>query len=1159
MREERLDSKIRLLNHMKSRDLLNKVDFINEGNKKNKKQSIEVVGISGDNVDKISQSVENIGGKYENLGYGYGIIEISVDNLDKLNSLSNFQYLELPKTLYTSDFYSNREICVPEVQSTYDLLGEGILIGFIDTGIDYSNIGFRNNDGTTRIQYIWDLEIGKVFTRDDINKALKSSNPESIVPSYDLIEHGTHVAGISCAGGNIPKDKYGIAPKSSIAMVKATRGKFSISTQIMRGIKFLVDKGKELNMPLVINLSLSTNDGAHDGNSLLEKYIETVCDLERITIIVAAGNEGAVSHHIFGDLRFPQQVDFNVGGGETSITFAMFLDVLSKIRIEVLNASNLSSGKIELKKGLNRIVVGNDEVLFYVSGPKPFDLLGEILITIVANGDSIQEGRWRIKIEEVNNKGGRFNIWLPIQEGLNPETKFLNGEPFFTIGIPATVKNVISVGSYNSVTNNISAFSGRGAIYSNEVIKPELIAPGENIMSLIPDGFDTKTGTSMASPHIAGLSALLMEWGIVKGNDKFLFGERLKSYLIKGAKRDRPDETYPNSVWGYGIVCARNTFEILNNDKMRGFRMYRARKIIEYFGDIEKEIDKYKEAKIIILDDRIAVIEAPFDVMNNIIENVKQIVFIESSPVYTLNKISPTEASGSYLFNDNPYLSLTGKGVLVGIVDTGIDYLSDEFTLENNKTRIVSMWDQSVKGNPITWHHYGKVYSEDDINKSLDLKKSGGDPYTIVGMKDENGHGTMVSGIIGARGKNPEIKGIAPDCKFIIVKLKEASDNYLKNAGVTKTGVGRYENSDILLAVRHILEVAKEKLMPVVLYIPLGTNLGSHDGKTILERYIDDLSKKRGVTVITTTGNEGNEDSHTEGTLKGNGDIKTIELLVDKNQGNLNFEIWFRKPDKVSLGIVSPSGEVIEKIQAKLKQIEEIRFVFEKTSMFIQYRIPEEVTGDELIKIKATDLREGIWQFKIMGDYIVDGRYDAWLPQRSLIADGTKFLNSSQYCTLEIPSTAENTLVVGYYNQNNDATVSKSGRGNTRDGRIKPDIVAGGIDAITLVPGGGTQVSSGASIAGAVVSGCAALMMQWGIVDGNDSTMYSVKMKTYLIRGAKMRTGDIYPNREWGYGRIDLKGVFDNMRKGKEINMFRTYNIGDMFIRLPKNNEPKRK
>ncbi|WP_297631593.1 S8 family serine peptidase [uncultured Clostridium sp.] len=1151
----KLDGKLNFINEIKNRNLAGKINFFKQVNTKDAQQIIEVVGISGDNVDKISQSMDKIGGKYENLGYGYGIIQISVDKIDELKTLETFQYLELPKTLYTSDFYSNRSICVNEIQETYDLYGEGVLAGFVDTGIDYKHPGFKNEDGTTRIEYIWDLELNKIYNKEQINLALKSDDPDSIVKSYDLIQHGTHVAGIVCAGGKIPKDKYGIASKSSIMMVKATRGKFSISTEIMRGLKFLVDKSKELKMPLVVNLSLSTNDGAHNGRSLLEKYIQTVCELERITIVVAAGNEGSASHHVGGDLRIEQSIDFNIAEGEESITLSMYFDILTEIAIEVINPTGKTTGFLILKEGYNEFVIDGDKILFYVSGAKPFDLTGEILLSIVGAKGNVLNGKWTFKIKNLNNSKGKYNIWLPIQEGLNPETKFLEPNPFFTIGIPATVRNVISVGSYNNIMNNISSFSGRGELFLSSDVKPELIAPGENVLSLIPDGFDTKTGTSMASPHVAGVTILFTEWGIVKNNDRFLFGERIKNYLIKGAKRDRPDEVYPNSIWGYGVVCASKAFEILlGESNMRGEkRMYRARKIVEYYGEIEKVLAKYKETTLLILDERTAVIEAPYDDMEDILKNVKEIVYVESSPVYTLNRISPVEASGAYLFNNNPYLSLTGRDVIVGIIDTGIDYLNGEFINEDNTTRIVSMWDQTVKGEKIGWRDYGKVYSEEVINNALMTKTQGKDPYTIVESKDENGHGTMVAGIIGARGKDPNLIGAAPECLFTIVKLKEASKNYLDEAGVLGESTGRYENADILLGIRHILDVAREKLKPAVLYIPLGTNIGSHDGKTIIERYIDDLSKRRGVVVVASTGNEGNEDTHTEGILKESGDTKTIELMVDKNQSKLNFEIWFRKPDKVSLGIVSPSGEVIEKMPAKLKQVEEIKFVFERTKMFIQYLIPEEITGDEVIRIQATDLKEGIWQFKLVGDYIVDGRYDSWLPQRSLIAAGTKFLNSSQYCTLEMPSTSGNAIVAGYYNQNNTATVSKSGRGYTRDGRVKPDIVAGGIDAVTITPGGGTQVSSGASIGGAVLAGCAALLMQWGIVDGNDPTMYSVKMKTYLIRGAKMRVGDTYPNKEWGYGMIDMKGVFDSIRAEKYRDMFTMYDVDGLYVRKPKN------
>lgn len=1133
-----------------------KLNFLGNNVISEDKKTIEVVSISGENVDKLSQIVDNLGGTYEDLGYGYGIINISVDKLDSLMEVKEFQYIELPKVLYTTDFYSNRDICVNQLQSTYSTYGEGVLVGFIDTGIDYNHPGFKNEDGTTRIEYIWDLDLKKVFNKEQINEALKAPEPLSVVPSYDLIGHGTHVVGIACAGGKIPRDRYGVASKASIAMVKATRGRFSISTQIMRGIKFLVDKSRELNMPLAINISLSTNDGAHNGSSLLEKYIQTVCDLERVTIVIAAGNEGAASHHVGGELREEQNIDINVELGEKSLNLSLFLSVLSRISIQITNPAAKTTGEFTLRQGFNEVGLDGDRVLFYVSGPKPFDLTGEILISLVARGEELISGTWVLKIKSLNKYTGRYDIWLPISEGLNPNTKFLNPTLFNTLGIPATVSNVISVGSYNNVTNNISPFSGRGQLFSNGNIKPELIAPGENITSLSPGGFDTKTGTSMATPHVTGVVALFMEWGIVKGNDKFLFGERLKNYLVRGAKRDRPDEIYPNPIWGYGTLCAYNSLEILReelNIPMVGNRINRARRIIEYYGDITSRIANFPEATVIILDERTAVIEAPYNVLVEILKNVSEIVYVESSPVYTLNLLSPVEASGANLFHNNPYLSLTGRGVLVGIIDSGIDYLNKEFMREDDTTRIVSLWDQTVSGNPVTWHDYGRVFEENEINEAIKLSLSGGDPYTIVNSKDEIGHGTMVAGLVGARGINPELIGAAPDCEFIIVKLKEASPGYLSEAGVTIEGRGRYENADIVLGIRHIIEVARQKLMPLILYIPLGTSMGSHDGHTIIERYIDDLSKRRGVVIVTCTGNEGDSDIHTEGTLTGNGDIKTIELVADKNQTNLNFEIWFRKPDKVALSIISPSGEVIEKIPARLNQIEEIRFVFEKTIMYVQYLIPEEITGDEAIRIKIKDLKEGIWQFRLIGDYIIDGRYNAWLPQRQLISPGTKFLNSSQYITLNMPSTAESTIVAAYYNQNNMATVGKSGRGFTRDGRIKPDIAAGGVDALTITPGGGAQISSGSSVAGAVLAGCCALLMQWGIVEDNDPTMYSVKMKAYIIRGAKMREGDIYPNREWGYGMLDIKGVFDSMRASNTRGNYQEYDVNGLFVRKLKN------
>ena len=443
-----------------------------------------------------------------------------------------------------------------------------MLVGFVDSGIDYTHPAFMNTSGTTRIEYIYDLSTGgNVYNKQMINEAIKSTNPYSIVPSIDNTSHGTHVAGIACAGGNINPMYKGAAPNASIAMVKAARGVTILSSQIMQGIKFLLDKSKELNMPLVISISLSTNDGAHNGSSLLEQYIRTVSNLERVAIVIAAGNEGDAGHHVGGALNKTQREIFNIASDEKSVVMNLYKSVLPNISINIISPTGRSSGNINIQEGYLQGAVGSDRYDIYVAGAKPFELNSEIKIILSTRAEYIAEGVWTLEINVLNEYLGAYSIWLPVLEGLNPKTKFLEPNQFNTLGIPATVDNIIAVGSYNYRTNNLSSFSGRGAQNQGSLVRPDLVAPGEDIMGPVPNGsYDSKTGTSMATPQVSGICALIMQWGIVKGNDPYMFGQRLKYYLIKGAKRRRIDVTYPNPLWGYGEVCALDSLNLLKED-----------------------------------------------------------------------------------------------------------------------------------------------------------------------------------------------------------------------------------------------------------------------------------------------------------------------------------------------------------------------------------------------------------------------------------------------------------------------------------------------------------------------------------------------------------------------------------------------------------------
>jgi len=1133
---------------------------------------VELVILYGGNDAVIRKEINDIGGTLEELNYGFGIVNIAAANLEKLAAVNGIQYIELPKTMYITSASANTASCILDAQNIYKVDGEGVLIGFIDTGIDYLHPAFIDELGNTRIDFIYDFELGgRAYNKNDINRAIKSDNPQSIVPLGDPVGHGTHVAGVAAAGGKIDRRYYGVAYKSSIAMIKmigAGKENNTKSTQIMRGVKLLIDKGKELSKPLVINLSFSTNEGAHNGNSLLEQYINTVSNFERVSFIVAAGNEGNAGHHAGGILKGAQIITVNIAPDEDSLVLQMYKNLLDDISIEIKNPSGTSSNVIRVKGGYFQGNLGTDKYIIYYSGPKPFDINGEIIISFVAGGQYLLQGPWSLIITLDKSIGQSYDIWMPISEGLNKDTKFLQPDPFNTVGIPATVLNVISVGSYNHVTNQISSFSGRGNQQGNP-IKPDVTAPGENIEApAVGGGFDTLSGTSISAPEVAGAAALLMQWGIVKGNDTYLYGARLKYYLVKGAKRDRIDISYPDPLWGYGTLCLLGAFELLTGSRANS-ELFRQNTvtcgdlyvmenyenfIVEYQGDIVGKFEQIQDACAFILDDKYAVVSIERQKVESLLMSVPEIVYVQETVLYTLNQISPLESANIIKFHDNPYLTLRGQGVLVGLIDTGIDYLNTEFMYENDLTRITTLWDQTVKGGELpVLFNFGSEYSAEDINEAIALKKSGGDPYTIVNSRDEIGHGTAMAGIIGGRGRTPELVGAAPDAEFVVVKLKQGRKNILESQGIYDPPVPVYENTDLILAIKYVFEVARTLNKPIVIHIPLGSNSSAHDGTLIVDQFIDDLSKARGVVFVTGTGNQGDGDIHTTGMIEKTGDEKTIELNVDEDQRDIVFSIWGFKPDKLSVGIVSPSGEVIEKIPAKLKGTEEIKFIFEGSNLNVQYFFPQELTGDEQIRIDIRNVRGGIWKFIIFGDLIVNGRYDAWLAQRELLKPNTRFLNPSQFVTLTSPSSGRMIISAGFYNQTNNTIVSASGRGFTRDGRIKPEIAAGGVNVTTTAVGGGVTTITGSSAGSAVTAGAVALLLQWGIVDGNDKTIYSPKVKTYLIRGAKRRPGEIYPNPEWGFGTLDLNSSFENLRS---VEFFETEDREidtkeGLFIRIP--------
>ncbi|MEG0308423.1 MAG: S8 family peptidase [Clostridium sp.] len=539
------------------------------------------------------------------------------------------------------------------------------------------------------------------------------------------------------------------------------------------------------------------------------------------------------------------------------------------------------------------------------------------------------------------------------------------------------------------------------------------------------------------------------------------------------------------------------------------------------------------------------------------------VLSLDVSYPYTLSSIQPVDAANITKFHGNSYLGLTGKGTVVGIIDTGIDYMNPQFINDDNTSRILAIWDQSIQS-PIpasSIAFYGSIYTQSQINDAINASLNGKSPYDIVPSKDLIGHGTNVAGLVGAKGLNGVVGG-APNCEFIIVKLKEAKGINLSLIGINdRMDTNIYEGIDIYMAIQFLVDYQAKINKPMSIVLSCGTNWGGHEGRSSIERDIDYFSSRTGLIFVTNTGNQGTSETHASGKLFKTNDINSVALYVAPNEKNLVVMLWVPKPDKFSLSLVSPGGELVQPIESQLKagSSETFNLVFGNSKITIAYSLSEYATGDESVYTIINNPTEGLWQIRIQGDYVVNGNYNMWIPQRPLIKTDTRFINSDPYITIQVPGNSQKAITTSFYNQNNNTIDIISGRGYTTDNRIKPNLTTGGVNALTIGLDNKNVVISGGSVAGAVLCSATLLLLEWGIVRRNDSTMRSSSIISYLTRGTNTRPGDIYPNPEWGYGMLNLQGSFENLRS---LSLPRSYNCESIppenllpcksYIKVPK-------
>ncbi len=589
---------------------------------------------------------------------------------------------------------------------------------------------------------------------------------------------------------------------------------------------------------------------------------------------------------------------------------------------------------------------------------------------------------------------------------------------------------------------------------------------------------------------------------------------------------------------------------ILSNDYVDG--------VVDF--PLDGLIDENSDACFINLDDKFSVVYQNRAYISNLLESTYQYRYVPK--LYGLMQIEeePGTSPGGEVQNGTPSdqippggslqsprasfdptflvesgirqlqgqpLNLTGRGTIIAIIDTGIDYRNPAFSDGAGNSRILAIWDQTDQtGTPPEGLYFGSEYLREDINRALQSE----DPFTVVPTRDELLHGTIMAGIAaGSRlGGGTTYLGAAPEADIVIVKLKEAKP-YLREYNFLPENANAYAENDIMLGIKYADSFAESFLRPVIICLGLGTNMGDHAGNSMLSQYMDRIAEKRSRGVVVCGGNEGNTAHHYMGSFTREEDgtqSDDVEIRVGENNRGFFLEFWGELPDAFNVTVRSPGGESIPPLRLGIEQTNTYRFIFERTVFTIQSVLVEPGAGEQLILFRIEEPTAGIWNFRIfpVGD-VSNGIFHMWLPIRAFLTGEAYFLKPEPEVTMTVPSLASNVVSVTTYNYVNNSFYLESGRGYSREGNIKPDFAAPGVNIPTLY---GNR--TGSSLAAAVTAGAMAQFMQWAVVGRNSPLANSQEIKNYFIRGAVRMPQIEYPNREWGYGRLNALGVFEVLR-----------------------------
>ena len=495
--------------------------------------------------------------------------------------------------------------------------------------------------------------------------------------------------------------------------------------------------------------------------------------------------------------------------------------------------------------------------------------------------------------------------------------------------------------------------------------------------------------------------------------------------------------------------------------------------------------------------------------------------------VYTLTSSICTEKPGTASLSYQSVLNFMGLGIVIGIIDTGIDYRHPAFQYHDGTTRILSIWDQSDQtGKPPAGFDFGSEYTKNHINTALKSSL----PLTIVPVTDTSGHGTAIASIVaGSRNDEHSFTGVVPQSKLAVVKLKEAKDNLKQIYFIPECSLC-YQESDIMLGIRYLLNLAAQLNRPLILCITLGSSQGGHDGRSPLSSYLDQIVRKPRMSAVIAAGNESGSKRHYYCYSHIPPYCSSFDIKIGKDDRMFSMEIWPFPTGRISIELYSPDCEIVSSLYTSVNTCQKFSLSCGQSSVWINNIILEGSTGDQVILVRFNNPLPGIWHCQVKSEGNEPFSFHCWLPSGNLISPDTYFYHSDSVTTITSPGDARFPLTVAAYNQFNNSILNESGRGFSRFGEILPDVAAPGFKIPCALPENQYGTLSGTGAAAAHAAGAAAMIMEWGFIRGNHTTITGVMANRMIIRSANRDNACFYPNDMWGYGQIDMLHLFDQIK-----------------------------